>query len=437
MRLPIILRVELDNRKSIPMSAKRRTGARSRGVLALVLVLIGTNVGMLYYFLFYRQTVPAEDVPLEISDLMMNPENYIGQRVTVSGYYVIAAGNHSMLVENPLLFLSNSLDSSNYVRIVGDLPDTLPECAGLRCEIKGTVGWIDEAAAVLKLTYIAHARAATGPVVSGPYDDQVVEPLPLIEFHPVFSNPSPQKYAVLYSGGINPDYAYMRYWNDLVWMYFILIAYGYPADHIYVIYKDGVPEDAHMPVDYPATVASMQTVFNNLSATLTVRDSLFFFTTNHGGWDDIRTWAAMDDTSLNHTLVASWLDSITCNHMIIVMEQCFAGRFIPYISAPNRVVLTACGGTESWACDTEGEWDEFVYHFMCAVLGRQLNDYATVVDADINDDGRVSMREAYIYAAIWDSVNEIPQYDDNGDGIGLSLDSVINSKAGYGAGIFL
>ncbi len=419
------------------MPAKKETKGRSRAMLALALILIGTNVGMLYYFAVYRQTVPAEDVPMEISDLTRSPEDYLGQRVTVSGYYVIAARNRSMLIENPLSFLNNSLSPSNYVRVVGEVPQSLAESAGLRCEVKGVVGWFDEEAAILGLTYLNHARAATEPVVPGPYNDQVVEPLPLIEFHPVFSNSTPQKYAVLYSGGIDPDYAYMRYWNDLVWMYFILRAYGYRADHIYVIYKDGVPEDAHMPVDYPATVASMQTVFNNLSATLTVRDSLFFFTTNHGGWDDIRTWAPMDDTNLNHTLVASWLDSITCDHMIIIMEQCFAGRFIPYISAPNRVILTACRGTESWACDTEGEWDEFVYHFMCAVLGRQLNDYATVVDADYNDDGRVSMREAYIYAAIRDSVNEIPQYDDNGDGVGLSLDSVINSKAGYGAGIFL
>ena len=288
------------------------------------------------------------------------------------------------------------------------------------------------------MRYAAYQALGTEPVVAGSFNDHIVEPQSLIDHPPFFFNVTPQKYAVLYSGGYDPDYAYMRYWNDLVWMYFILQAYGYPADHIYVIYKDGVPEDNHMPVDYPAIHASLDTVFGILSDTLTIRDSLFFFTTNHGTTDGICTWTPADSSYvLTHTEVSNWLDSVSCGHMTIVMEQCYSGKFIQYLSGEHRVILTAASIESSYGCDTEGEWDEFVYHFMSAVLGRQLNSYSTLVDADYNNNGFVSMREAFIYAALHDPWFETPLFDDDGDGVGSDCNSVMYAKIGYGESITL
>ena len=240
-------------------------------------------------------------------------------------------------------------------------------------------------------------------------------------------DPTEEKYAVLFSGGIRAEKAYARYWNDIIYMYFILQTYGYQSDHIYVVYKNGISEDNITPVDYPATHESFAAVFETLSEEMGESDSLFFYTTNHGAPDGICVWEPLDHTGhLTLAQVAYWLNSITCRDMIIVMEQCYSGKFIEALSAPNRVIMTACSEYQSSAsCDTEGNWDEFVYHFMCAVSSVAWNEDNVTINADFNDNGYVSMREAFIFAALMDSRPETPLYNDNGDGYGYTALDVI------------
>ena len=228
------------------------------------------------------------------------------------------------------------------------------------------------------------------------------------------------KYAVLISGGINPVKAFPRYWNDLKYMYSILInRYGYNPGNIYVIYKDGFAEDIQMPVNYSASLADLQTVFSSLATRMLADDTLFIFTTNHGSPTGLCMYNAPDVTPSQFSTMLNGLGS---NKIIVVMEQCFSGNFIPQISGTNRVIMTACSANEvSHGCDTEGPYDEFVYHFMSAVNFQTPT--GTAVDADTNDDGSVSMVEAFNYASGHDSwTGEHPYYDDDGNGVGhLSL----------------
>jgi hypothetical protein len=270
-----------------------------------------------------------------------------------------------------------------------------------------------------------------------------LDPAPLkINYPDIFVelDASSEKYAVLYSGGINEQKAYYRYWNDIIYMYFILEMHGYQQENIYVVYKDGVSEDGMTSVDYPATHTSMDTVFDILAAEMGARDSLFFYTTNHGGYSGISVWDPMDSAgALTHSEVSDWLDSITCNNMTIVMEQCVSGAFISHLSAPDRVIMTACKDDEgSGPCDTEGCWDEFVYHFMCALVSFAFHDPNHPVDADYNTDGRISMKEAFIYAAINDSKSETPWYNDNGNGQGYHVWQAAYALPGsFGENVFL
>ncbi|GAJ24523.1 unnamed protein product, partial [marine sediment metagenome] len=67
-------------------------------------------------------------------------------------------------------------------------------------------------------------------------------------------------------------------------------------------------------VDYPATHDSLDTVFGDLSIEMGRSDTLFFYTTNHGGGAGISVWNPMDaGGALTHTEVSDWLDSITCH----------------------------------------------------------------------------------------------------------------------------
>ena len=121
------------------------------------------------------------------------------------------------------------------------------------------------------------------------------------------------------------------------------------------------------------------------------------------------------------------------------MEQCVSGKFIQYISAQNRVILTACKNDESsYSADTEGNWDEFVYHFMCALVSFAWNSDGSTVDADFNNDQLISMREAFIWAAAMDSRPETPWYNDNGNGVGYNvLQVAFGSGPWYGDSIYL
>lgn len=67
---------------------------------------------------------------------------------------------------------------------------------------------------------------------------------------------------------------------------------------------------------------------------------------------------------------------------------------------------------------------------MCALVGFPWNSDGSTVDADfIDNNGYVSMREAFIWAAAKDSRSETPWYNDNGDGIGYNFVQVA-----FGAG---
>ena len=101
------------------------------------------------------------------------------------------------------------------------------------------------------------------------------------------------------------------------------------------------------------------------------------------------------------------------------MEQCNSGVFIPALSRSGRMIITAASPYQSsWAADTEGNYDEFVYHFMSAVAKTNINGSGTV-NADTDTNGKISMYEAFMYASAQDSALENPYYDDDGDGSGV------------------
>ena len=96
--------------------------------------------------------------------------------------------------------------------------------------------------------------------------------------------PEPDKWAILFSGGINKENAHKRYWNDLAFMYSTLInEYDYDPNNIAVLYKDGKAVNNDMPVQYSGTQANLETVFNLLRNVADLEDFIFVFSTNHGG----------------------------------------------------------------------------------------------------------------------------------------------------------
>lgn len=76
----------------------------------------------------------------------------------------------------------------------------------------------------------------------------------------------------------------------------------------------------------------------------------------------------------------------------------------------------------------------FSYYFTIALMGFDLS--GSPVSADTNRDGRTSMLEAFLYAKGKDTANEVPQLEDNGDGLSTNSPSAAPGKDGALANTF-
>lgn len=242
-----------------------------------------------------------------------------------------------------------------------------------------------------------------------------------------------QLYAVLINGGRNRLTNHERYWNDCAFLYRTLRnTYHVPQRNIFVLMSDGGAPDRDMlkadgtgfissPADLDgdgqwdltqaATRQAVVSTLDDLSRRLTPEDRLFLFVMDHGGSDD--EWKSSflwlwNDERLSDQMLASLLNGFNRVSMSILMGQCYSGGFLDDLSREGRVVATACsGGEQSWAC-TDRAYDEFVYHWTCAVNG--ADEAGNAVVADENGDGFVSMKEAFDYARSHDRRTETPCY---------------------------
>ena len=241
-------------------------------------------------------------------------------------------------------------------------------------------------------------------------------------------------YALLISGGINPSDNMGRYYNDIAFMYKTLNqTYHYPRDHITVLLSDGSNSTYDQVLSYggaPSYIANMGTspsTFDNggidevngaatyanvtsylgaLNNKLTSSDSLFIFTTGHGGWD------GNEQANKNNNNVWLYLwnsDQITpaqfdnalptkAGNITVMMEQCYGGGFVgPFISSAGtqtRVIETAANG------DQPSNSNYFSYPWISSV--NWYDSAGNYINADTSGDGQISMNEAYTFATATD-----------------------------------
>lgn len=243
-------------------------------------------------------------------------------------------------------------------------------------------------------------------------------------------------YAIIISGGVDNQNNWIRYWNDCSFIYRVLKeSYGYADNHIFVLMSDGtnpaldrihyngqkdsspldLDNDGFNDIQYPATRASLISVFDSLSNIITENDFLFIFSTDHGGRDRIRSESFIwlwNREIMYASEFANLLEEIQAGQINVVMEQCYSGGFIEPLSKKNRIVSTACSPLEtSKAMGPNYLFNEYVYHWTSAMNGSQHDGLG--VNADYNNDGFVSFKEASLYATNNDTANENPQYYSN------------------------
>lgn len=269
-------------------------------------------------------------------------------------------------------------------------------------------------------------------------------------------------YAVILSGGINKYSNHYRYWNDCSFIYQTLVnKYGVPKGNIYPIMSDGDDPEEDMevwnyatfisqPLDLDfdgedetilaATKDNVRMTLETLAGRLQKDDHLHFFVIDHGlRYEDVATgsyennsqiclWTTksmtkeeLENRDLKDYELARMLDPICSKgvNVSVVLGQCFSGGFIDDLSKIGCVVATASAQDEgSWMC-SDIEYDEFVYHWICAV--NEANHRGVKINSDIDNNGRVTMEEAFLYAKNNDRKKEHPQYASTPVSIGEDL----------------
>lgn len=399
----------------------------------------------------------------------------VGDTVRLEGTFI--EGEAPLIVDEPMKLMRNTpLEEDSYIRLdISSLNEYADEITmGQIIEVKAVIIEFESAAdrtnaELIGGAYLRGLKLIDKPSVKGETE------VDLSWFRPIGSicqlNPQicesisetlkSDSYALLYSGGCNSASNYGRYWNDLKFIYLTLInKYSYDPDHIKVVYADGTQEDSEMPVDFDASATGLNDAFAELQAEVDFNDKFFVFTTNHGGGyltSESANKSGLNDTdgdendteSIDETMCrynsatllrddefADLVNSINAGRMIMVFEPCFSGGFLADVSGENRVVMSAATENEySWSY-SGGGYDEFVYHFTSAVNGNDPDGNS--VDADSNNDGVVSMLEAFNYASTNDAASETPQYDDDGDGVTTANPSASGSGDGqFGSTITL
>jgi len=248
---------------------------------------------------------------------------------------------------------------------------------------------------------------------------------------------SDSRYAVLMNGGYNSGNNHVRYWNDLSNIYITLVdVYGFLDENIIVLCSDGLdpaadqsngqnsdPDldgDGDEDIMYSCVLENVDLVFEELVDTLSGGGELFIFTTDHGNsvgdWDSIFNLWNMEELADDH--FASLLAEIPATEIICTFEPCFSGGFLDDVVVPPGPIVasSACRHDEySWAMSNL-LYDEYVFYWTAAVKGEDA--FGEPADADFNDDGTISMDEAFIYAEAHDEQSEEPQYGDYPEGIG-------------------
>lgn len=280
-----------------------------------------------------------------------------------------------------------------------------------------------------------------------------------------------EKYAVLFSGGWDTANNAPRYSNDTMQMYDVLTdIYGFSESNIYVYQSDGqnAANDSYKYVnstktnrssswdldgDGGADIQSGAATFTNLSSrlttlksTMTSNDLLYFWVSDHGTTysqgggkqgSKIYDWGS----SFTDASLASALNGMP-GKGVYVFGQCYAGGFVDDLTGTNRLIVTATGYDLSWGSENSVNTGWYTQDSYLTVGnwidGETFLDpwaYGLAGAADANDDGVVTMEEAFDYAEYYDlghyqenipqgKFAENPQWDDPSSmGSYLSLNS--------------
>ncbi len=232
---------------------------------------------------------------------------------------------------------------------------------------------------------------------------------------------SPHTYALIISGGKNPQSNETKYWNDCAFIYNTLTrAYGVPKGNIKVLMSDGTDPaedmnlgdfseaeymsspldldgDGNPEIDYPATKESLKTAVDGFAEILTDEDHLLVFVTDHGGKvSGESTICLWNNTFVYGDEFNDYFHNVNAGFISFVLGQCYSGGLTKHLKATNRIIMTACEEDRRSYGNEDVPYDEFLYHWTSCLNG--YDPYGNKA----RTSNMPTMQEAYAYAVMND-----------------------------------
>jgi hypothetical protein len=223
------------------------------------------------------------------------------------------------------------------------------------------------------------------------------------------------RYAIFYSSCSD-----VCHFNDMAFLHQTLVQkYGYSAANIIVLNYDGLSKHRigegtltfyadEMEMTGAATKTNLAKAISDLP--LTTNDSLLIYTSNHGSWhatdgsavlgysDSLEKVFATDLAKMIHNI------PVKLRELIVIGQQCFSGGFLAPIAAEVNAADSICV-ISSCQADKEAirdiQHNPFSLHFISALAMRTPDGVPLGTgpsNPDTNNDGNVSLREAFTFA---------------------------------------
>jgi hypothetical protein len=215
------------------------------------------------------------------------------------------------------------------------------------------------------------------------------------------------KYAVILSGASGEEEFAKRFRQWTMELHGALVGrYGF--DHSRITVLTEAPEAGGLR----STAEDVRRAFQTLRASAGPESTVFVFFIGHGTFDGRQAKFSLVGPDLPATEYAELLGGLSARRVIVFNMASASGEFIKPLSARGRVVVTATRSGQ------EQNATRFPEHFIAALASR---------DADADQNGRVSVLEAFDYASRLTAeqykragrlATEHALLDDSGDGVG-------------------
>ncbi|HJX93129.1 MAG TPA: hypothetical protein VJ372_21725 [Pyrinomonadaceae bacterium] len=225
---------------------------------------------------------------------------------------------------------------------------------------------------------------------------------------PKLAQIDPNKFAVIINGA-SGDEDYAKQFNQ--WTTDLRDAltnrYGFDAAKMKVL-----AEKPSGPAALRSTAEDVRRTFALLKSELQPGNVLFVFFIGHGSWDGKESKFNLVGPDLPATEYAAMLSALPTRRVVVINMSSASGEFSKSLSAKGRVVITA----------TRNGQETNATHFPGFFI-----DALNATDADTDQDGHVSVLEAFVYANHLTAefytragrlATEHALLEDNGDGVG-------------------